>query len=177
MLTKNFYSVMRVQLSKKKTAARFISVLGKIFDVYPQNAVFPFEAMKSAGESIQTEETQTNSMTGVRFGSDDTPPTANDYKLGSQITSGLSFTNPAEITYTLSNTCSEYAATYGVTNMSEETIVIKEIGLFSQPSTTVIGGSKTGYIAALVDRTVLDAPVTIPAGQSKQITYTIRFNY
>lgn len=168
---------MRVQLSENKTVAHFISVLGKIFNVYPQNAVSPFAAMKSAGVSIQTEETQTKSMTGVRFGSDDTPPTVNDYKLGSQITSGLSFTNPAQITYTLSNTYSEYAATYGVTNTSEGTIVVKEIGLFSQPSTTSLEGTQIGYIAALVDRTVLDQPITIPAGQSKQITYTIRFNY
>ena len=168
---------MRIQLSKNRTEARFISVLGKLFDIYPQNAIPPFEAMKTAGVFIQTEETETSSMTGVRFASDDTPPTVNDYKLGNQITSGLSFTNPAEITYTLSNTCSEYVATYGVTNTTEETIVIKEIGLFSQPSTRAIGGSQTDYIAALVDRTVFDAPVTIPASETKQITYTIRFNY
>ena len=165
------------RLRKKKTVARFVSVLGKIFDAYPQNVVSPFEAMKSAGVSIQTEETQTKSMTGVRFGSDDTSPTVNDYKLGNQITSGLSFTNPAKIAYTLSNTYAEYAATYGVTNTSEETIVIKEIGLFSQPSTIDTGGTQPGYIAALVDRTVLETPITIPASESKQITYTIRFNY
>lgn len=57
--------------------------------------------------------------------------------------------------------------TYTISNVSANEITISEIGLVTYNSS----------VYCLVEHTVLDTPVTIPAGGVGQVTYTIRFNY
>ena len=105
---------------------------------------------------------------GVSFGTGTTPPTVNDYSLEAIISSGLTVATPSVTTVTQTDSYLEATVTFGVRASVETTIT--EIGYkmaCSIPSSTD---------TFLIDRTVLDEPITIPAGQSKQITYTIRFN-
>ena len=102
---------------------------------------------------------------GVVFGDGDTPATAEDYKLAGNIITGI--TANANLTRSINNGVAQIVAIYTITASSE--VTIKEIAAF-----TTSGSSSSYYI---VDRTVLDTPVTIPAGGVGQVVYTITFNY
>ena len=101
---------------------------------------------------------------GVIFGDGDTPPTAEDYKLAGNIITG--FTTSVNLASSINNGVAQIVATYNISASSE--VTIKEIAAFAN------AGSTGKY---MVDRTVLDTPVTIPAGGIGQVVYTITFNY
>ena len=165
MLTKNFYSYMVAKLSDLKTPCTYIDgAQGEINGGSAGTKVFA--AMLK--QSINSE----NDKGGVLFGAGTAPATVQDYKLDAPITTGLSIIIPNNFTYAKGNSFQDVAVTYGVTNTSSSEITISEIGLVA---TIYVSGNL--YESILVDRTVLDTPVTIPAGESKQITYTFRFNY
>ena len=161
MLTKNFYSFMRAPL--QKTTATFTLTDGTTYsNKYVSNYDVPFTAISKWAGATTT--------AGVSFGTGNTPATVSDYSIESILTSTeIGVTVPSGVSFSQFDTYEEYSVTFGVTNKTAEAITIKEVGLISN--------TYVGNYYALVDRTVLDTPVTIPAGQSKQITYTIRFNY
>ena len=165
MLTKNFYSYMRAAF--QKVSATFIKTNGATGDSSWSTSAIPiFAAMNKWTWPNQV------ISNGVAFGTGATPATVSDYFLegilgGTQIDVSV----PSAVSFSRVDTYDEYSVTFGITNKTAEAITISEVGLFAtvNPNTSVSN--------VLVDRTVLDTPVTIPAGQSKQITYTIRFNY
>ena len=164
MLTKNFYSYMRAVF--QDTSAEFVKTDGTATSKTYYNADNPFVVMKNWAASIST--------AGVSFGTGATPATASDYVLESILdNTKINVSVPSAVSYSRGDTYDEYSVSFGVTNKTTETITISEVGLTAAPYYS--SGSTSVYV--LVDRTVLDTPVTIPAGQSKQITYTIRFNY
>ena len=163
MLTKNFYSFMRLVF--QKATSTFTLTDGSVSTISSTtNSQPPFEIMKNWANAVNA--------TGVSFGTGTTPATASDYFLESILGNNkINVSTPSSISFSRYDTYEEYTVTFGVTNKTAEAITISEVGLTAVPYSY----STASY--ALVDRTVLDAPVTIPAGQSKQITYTIRFNY
>ena len=164
MLTKNFYSFIRAAF--QKVSAEFTTTGGTAKQSeFISTPSPPFEVMNKW--------TAKTGATGVSFGTGTTPATASDYWLESILTSSqISVVTPSAVSFSRLDTYDEYSVTFGVTNITSNDITISEVGLTAMPASS--GGSMC-YV--LVDRTVLDTPVTIPAGQSKQITYTIRFNY
>ena len=161
MLTKNFYSYMKISFTTTNTEATFTMTNGTTASslLYVQNP--PFKVMNSWAKTI--------TANGVSFGTGTTQSTASDYVLESILgDTQINVSVPSGISFNKFDTYEEYTVTFGVTNKTTEVITISEVGL----TVPISGGSY-----ALVDRTVLETPVTIPAGQSKQITYTIRFNY
>lgn len=56
-------------------------------------------------------------------------------------------------------------------NTSSADVTIREIGYYA----CYDGNTKNSRV--LLDRTLLDTPVTIPAGSIGQVVYTITFNY
>lgn len=165
MLTKNFYSFMGSALSGSSTSARFILVDGSGYTApITTSDTPPFSAMNNWSYSVEKK--------GVSFGTGTTPATASDYVLESILdNTKINVSVPSAVSYSRGDTYDEYSVTFGVTNKTADAITISETGL------AVALSNYSGAKYALVDRTVLDTPVTIPAGQSKQITYTIRFNY
>lgn len=109
------------------------------------------------------------SQAGVILGSGSTPATFDDYKLESQITTGLSGTtvNSADEDY-------NRVSTITLTNTSGGSITIGEIGIRAFIYT---GENSSSMSVALIERTVLDTPVTIEPGGVGQVTYTISMNY
>ena len=165
MLTKNFYSFIRAAL--QNTSAQFTKTDGTTTWLSISNSYPPFEVMKNWSFST--------GQSGVSFGTGATPATASDYFLESILTnSKISVSTPSPVSFSRGDTSEEYSAAFGVTNITAEAISISEVGLTANPYRPSSGSN---YVFAMVDRTVLDTPVTIPAGQSKQITYAIRFNY
>jgi hypothetical protein len=109
---------------------------------------------------------------GVYFGTGTTPATRNDITLESPITSGLTVTKDG-IAIT-ANESGQYCVigTYSVTNTGADDVNIWEIGCFAGIRTA----NSNGYTAILMDRTVLDAPITIKAGETKTVNYGFEFN-
>ena len=166
MLTKNFYSYIRSYFSGNDTYATFTSTEGTIQTVPASASYPPFKVMNAWSKSTTT--------TGVSFGTGTTLASVSDYALESRLTdSQINVSTPSAVSFSRDDAYDEYSVTFGVTNKTANDITISEIGLTAMPYFPSSGGN----VYTLVDRTVLDTPVTISAGQSKQITYTIRFNY
>lgn len=105
----------------------------------------------------------------VYFGTGTTPPTMEDYFLSGDVISGISYNSAQD--YTVDSDGSvKRTVLYTVTNANETDITIGEIGYAGH-----LNGSPGCY--CMVERTVLDNPITIPAGGVGHITYTIRMNY
>lgn len=167
MLTKNFYAWLKAALFK--TSAAFIQPNGAEVTTSLRSEEAPFEAMNKWSSS--------QTSVGVSFGTGTTPAAASNYQLESILNSQqIGVSTPSAVSFSRADTYEEYSVSFGVTNKAAEAITISEVGLTTKPYYMANGNQYT-YYYALVDRTVLDEPITIPAGQSKQVTYTIRFNY
>lgn len=120
----------------------------------------------------------TATSSGVALGSGTTAPTEDDYTLENQVT-GLS----ATITKTLQlNTETfEYSnvLTIVITNPSATDVVINEVGYFTTSGTNTTRGSSVGSNSNaksfMIDRTILDEPLTVPANDSSVLQYVFKF--
>lgn len=104
---------------------------------------------------------------GVIFGTGTTPPTIDDYCLSGDIVSTFSYSS--SVKKSVDNGGVTYTATYTLTNTSDEDITIGEVAMICSIRSTY------GW-DMLLERTVLDEPLTIPAGGIGQVTYTVRQN-
>lgn len=117
-----------------------------------------------------------NSMVGVALGDGDAPATLSDYKLSGNILSTFSYS--CSVVRETDEDGSSLSNCITITNTGSDDMTIKEVGLFSHCNAyrTAPGGAVTGK-PCLIERTVFDSPITIPAGGVGQVTYTIRMNY
>lgn len=115
--------------------------------------------------------TSGKSQGGVVIGSGRMQPTLNDYKLESIILSD-SLTASSTLTRIKNNGYVTQTALITITNGGTSDVTIGEIGLLMNTSTSTADSA-----CVLLERTVLDTPVTIPAGGVGQVTYTVQFNY
>ena len=166
MLTRNWYRFISYFISCKDNTnvPKFKSVKGAETVIATNNALNIY-SINEMCKTLRTEYVSGSGAGGVYFGTGDTPPTLDDYKLSGDVISGISAS--VDIVCTDGNIDSEYAEikiVYTVTNSNGEEITIKEVALATSS-------------AIMIDRTVLDTPVTIPAGGIGQVTYTIRMNY
>lgn len=105
------------------------------------------------------------SATYIKCGTGTTAATEGDYKLESE-TTGLNC--DSAVTAVGSNYSKTYTAIFS--NTTDTDIVVTEIGLFM--CAAYIGNNNGDF---LIDRIVLTTPITIPAGESKAITYELGF--
>lgn len=110
------------------------------------------------------------------FGSGTTTPTIDDYRLEGAIAMNCTESHVVETSYAEDGTSATRKITYTITNNNDEPITIGEIGIF------VCACWCTGYYKYtsypyLYERTVLESPITIPAGGVGQVTYSITENY
>lgn len=110
---------------------------------------------------------------GFLFGDGTNPPSADDYKLaGADITLNLEKLS-AEKTCGYNSETKKSYITYNfiMKNTSSADVTIREIGYYA----CYDGNAEN--LRVLLDRTLLDTPITIPAGSIGQVVYTINFNY
>lgn len=120
-----------------------------------------------------TAATLTTSSYGLWMGTGTTPPTINDITMEAPITSGLTVVNSAAINRYVEETRVRYDSTFVVRNDTSNDMTISEFGVFGG----VDSSSKT-YAGILYEHTVLeeDKRFTIPAGETRLITYSIYVN-
>ena len=117
-----------------------------------------------------------NTGSGIVFGNGTKEVSFDDYALSGDIfttftaTSGYTFSHDVDgMTVTTTAT---------LTNTGTSDFTVSEVGLYGwQSAYTSQTTSSTTMCRFMVERTVLDTPVTIPAGGIGQVTYTIRMNY
>ena len=154
-----------------------IGTMLQVTDVYGT----PRFAATNIGNSyypVSKTETFTNSATlvGISIGTDGTAATENDYNLGATITSGVSATVDKSVTFISNVPTLKYLLT--VTNTGAEAITVREVGFKQNLITYVIPGynpaSNAPYGAVvLIDRTVLNEPVTIQPSDAAIIEYYV----
>lgn len=109
-----------------------------------------------------------NNTLYLKVGTGTTTPTGNDYKLA---TVNTDISCDAVVAGVSANYTKTYTATFS--NPTSSDIVVTEIGLYG--NVAYLDLDYPEYIDCLFDRTVLSTPITIPAGESKTITYELSF--
>lgn len=152
-----------------------ISISGSSCYFDANNSFSLQDIWRSAINALSTLDTiPTNSQNSrgyILLGTGTTAPTADDYRLESQITTNLSCDS---VSVSRNTTVKTYTATFSNSGTSDMTVT--EIGYALRMCYYIRSTSDTyTYDNFLMDRTVLDTPVTIPAGESRTITYTLSF--
>lgn len=163
MLTKNGYAAMAARMlsAGKLFSARLVS--GTSYNLYPSDGFKPANAMKSITTNV--------SFDGVVLGTGNTPATLDDYKLAGTMITTFTYTGSSKSKQT--DKGYECTGTYTITNTGTEAFTISEVGL----QTTLHTSSNGGAGQMLIERTVLENPLTIEASGIGVLTYTIRMNY
>ena len=174
MFTKNWYKALAAVATKTSGKDTYISV-----DGISTNSIAESEYYIQYGRDAEVRQcpsiyrlrTAYTGNGGVILGTGNTPPTIDDCKLSGDLVTGYIYS------VTVTHNIDEYGVTstalYTITNTSSKTITIGEIGLMAVLSS----GGANAQSQALVERTVLEAPLTIEPEGVGQLTYTIRFNY
>lgn len=115
---------------------------------------------------------------GVVFGTGNTAPTAEDYRLSGDFISGLSASNVTLVEQkTIADSGYSICYVYTISNTTQNDITIGEVGLTASLSRKTTESATTHYDAVLIERTALESPITIPAGGIGQVTYAITLQY
>ena len=162
MFNNNYYKMLAYSVNG--VAPNFVATEGTVTSYAAWSNIYSMMG-KPYYESVGT---YWHSFSGVSFGDGDTPPTRDDYFLsGSQITA---MTAVASVSTSKTDDSVTIKGIYTITNIGSEEITIKEVGLFPVVKSATLGGH------IMIERTVLDNPVTIPVGGFGQVEYTITFN-
>lgn len=179
MYVKNFYAMLRALLkggtgSFIKTSGATQSATNNYNSIALGNNYFQAASLfnpifihstDTFNAANATNGTNNNYGSGVYFGNGTTPPTLDDYTFSGEILKNAGATSSVNIEE--DDDGATYTAVYTISNTGDTDFTVSEVGLVWAYSTYRI----------LFERTVLDTPVTIPAGGVGQVTYTIRFNY
>lgn len=112
-------------------------------------------------------------MNAVCFGDGNVKPTLDDYNLsGNHVTTVEEFGKNVTTNYDKANNKLTISLTFTLKNTGEESITIKEVAYFGSMYDT----NRDPYVA-MMDRTLLAAPVTIPVGATGVVTYNFAFNF
>lgn len=113
---------------------------------------------------------------GTFFGSGNTPPTIDDYKLSGDTIRNCTSSYTENHTYSEDGSASILSVTYTITNNNDAEITIGEVALFAECYWQTAYNAFTHHYY-MFERTALEAPITIAPGGVGQITYTIQMNY
>ena len=165
MITRNWYNWWKSQHSRQVITGGAVLQDGNVRDLtYSSNN----NAVIGLALTDNMVRYRTNEP-GIYLGSGTTPATLDDHKMESMITSGL----VCSVATSLDDN-NDAVNNITITNNTNADITIGEVGTGGY---AYCGQESSYWNVLLMDRTVLDSPVTIPAGGVGQITYTIRMNY
>ena len=173
MILKNYYKILRCALTG--TTCDIVRTDGTEQSFTPASTKFYAYTFGIGQNSSDSPSDITNyknlASTGVKFGDGNSHATMDDYCLSGNLLTNLDIT--ANTTRTVEDGGVTVQHVYTITNKNTEDITIREVGMVAG----IPYGTSISKHMALIERTVLDSPVTIPAGGVGQVTYTIRFNY
>lgn len=177
MLLKNFYKAVSACMEGVGTSTNvaYKSIYGS--DVYSGfykngvNCLTPTMTGDSYTASMRRIATTAGtSLSGILLGTGDTPPTIDDHRLAGDIITTIA--SSVAVSFEMEEDGASLTSLCTITNSGSESITIREVGLFGKAK-----GGNSESDAVLVERTVLDAPLTIEPGSVGQLTYIIKLNY
>lgn len=172
MFTRNWYKAVACLFAINSKSVSFTNVLGTDFSFSSYtDAIAKFGSTTDgySTPSMLKVRTGLSQNGGVYFGTGTTVPTIDDYTLSGEIITTISWN--VNYTTTVNDDGGMFKGVYTITNKGTETITIGEVALMAG-----LNGSGTTY-KILLERTVLDSPVTIEPSGVGQVTYTIEFKY
>ena len=174
MITKNFKARVATLLQMSSTTGS-PTALVPVKGINGSVAYASCYSSNNFPHSVTTSVSFSSSSPGIHVGTGDTAATEDDYKLETQITSGMS-AGSATPTYNVDGSGNPYLEyLFTLTNTTSSDIVVREIGYVqSLRVANTQGGSANTSAYFLFDRTVLDTPVTVPANDSAAIKYRLK---
>lgn len=176
MFTRNWDAAILAAIFQDKTPATFATdMTGAEQSITAGNGHWMIQIGYSSAASsynfpqISVLEKSANGKGGAIIGTGNTPPTYEDYTLAGDVISTFNYTQVTKKETTDNGV--KFTATYSITNTGTEAFTISEIGLQASSSS-----SSGASVKLLLERTVLDSPVTIEPGAVGQVTYTINVN-
>lgn len=171
MVLDAYYKNLATQMCGNPNSLTFKDFYGEIrtYGKATGSSAYPNVADTINFRKMSTVVTSINSV-GVMFGDGTTEVSKDDYQLSGNIISTISAAAADQSTHNDGQAIK--STVYTITNTGSTPITISEIGYFGH-----VGYGNDNYICTLVERTLLEAPLTIPAGGIGQVTYTIRMNY
>lgn len=164
MLTNNWYEYFRISFGAADGGYNSSATVydGSGTSYHPscndglKSYLFPHEA----------KDVKTTHDYGVIFGDGTVAPAKTDYKLSGNIISTISNTT-SEFSHRTSGEKTTFISTFVLRNTGSEPITISEVGWVGSFSVSGTTSSKR----FLLDRALLDSPVTIPAGERGMVVY------
>lgn len=148
------------------------------YNIFDTMKKFPSKSIEEYGYEYST-----NARAGVVFGTGTGVPSINDTSLFGKCITSISSSNT---TYVSSSTVDEeqdlvhYQTIYTISNTTGSDLTIGEVGLtyevVTRKNNTNTGSNDKQY-GILFEHSVLDTPITIPAGGVGQVTYIITMHY
>ena len=134
---------------------------------FNNNQIFPY-ATPSPDAMISS----SIASRGIYIGSGNTPATENDYTLQSFISSGI--TSTGTYSHNLDGNNPYKGFTITLNNTTSSDITVREVGyaIACYTSNTLNNAGSQNYL--LIDRTVLDNPLTVPANGTAVLYYELK---
>lgn len=170
MLTKNFYCGMAAAMFDSSPTPAEYPALRTLDGITPSlcNYLHSYAVSCIRTKQVLSTATPTDSS-GIVIGTGNAAPTIEDYAFSGDIITTFAYSITQ--TFASDEDGAELTDVLTITNTGSADFTIREIGIVGNPSSS--GNQKS----MLLERTVLDTPVTIPAGGVGQVTYTIRMDY
>lgn len=176
MLTRNFYATLFSRMSGRtaeiKIADRSIKA---IYDhsttdasMATTNIFYTFRAGQTNVVNVALP-TTTSQYYGYIFGTGNTPASIDDVNIAGDVIPGLSI---VQNTTSQNANTSEYVQVLTIQNTTDSTVTIKEVGRVAHGDTTSASNTYS-YYSYLLERVVLDAPLTLAPDERGVITLTI----
>lgn len=162
MLLRNYYSCLASFFSpdtQSFSVHNYNNTMSSRTISYLQDGLKFSYALRYIGTSASSQ--------GVVFGTGREPVKLDDYRLSGSYLSNLTGSINHTTTFNADNNIIETTAIITVTNGSSSVAVVGEMGL-----NVMIYG-----FAHMIDRTLLEEPISIPPGEIAKITYKLKFTY
>ena len=171
MLTNNYWKLFGATMGKIAGSTENVTLIGLDGNTCTGNATSTSEPYTLLGGISLAYSSNYGSYYGTFWGRGTTPPTGNDYKMEDPINDGSLSIVSSQGTLIKTDNGDHYriSALHQVTNTTDQDITITEAG--------ICGIWKSGGKAFLLDHTILENPVVIPARKTVPIEYAIRFPY
>ena len=172
MLTDNYWKLFGAAMGKVAGSTESLALKGPDGSSCTGTAVSssskPFTLLGGIALSYAS---NYGSYYGVFWGTGTTPPTKEDYKMEAPLVDGSIATMGSRENMMKIDNGDHYliSALHQVTNNTNRDIAITEAGLF--------GNWENAGKVFLLDRTVLETPIVVPAKKTVPVEYAIRFLY
>lgn len=175
MILKNYFKLLAVSMNNTTSNCPFtiVDMSGNEKTIQKPSNYYSNYLDAIGFIALSKQASTSNEKNSVIFGDGDVPVTIDDYKLSGNRITGISST----VNWSLLEDTDGMliSATFTITNNNESEITIKEVGCLGAWIGTHTSWNYAS--ACLIERTVLDSPITIEPGGVGQLTYTIRMNY